>query len=186
MTVPEADPPPGPAGPPELDPERFTRPRHHREPAGRKVVHRVRELLGVDATKELREATARAERLRQPVTTLRRLAVLSSRGGAGKTAVATLLATTLAASRHDRVVAVDAAPDLGSLALRAGAASPSRSPPSAGPTPRCAASPTPNATSGAATVGSGCSPAATAPATGWTCRPTRRPSPPCRATSPCW
>jgi MinD-like ATPase involved in chromosome partitioning or flagellar assembly len=114
----------GPAGPAGLDPDRFTRARHHREPAGRRVVHRVRELLGVEASREVREAIARAERLRQPVTTLRRLAVLSSRGGAGKTTVATLLATTLAGSRHDRVVAVDAAPDLGSLALRAGAASP--------------------------------------------------------------
>jgi MinD-like ATPase involved in chromosome partitioning or flagellar assembly len=117
-------PPPDSKGPAELDPERFTRPRHHREPAGRRAVHRVKELLGVDASKEVREATERAERLRQPVTTLRRLAVLSSRGGAGKTAVATLLAATLASSRHDRVVAVDAAPELGSLALRAGAASP--------------------------------------------------------------
>jgi MinD-like ATPase involved in chromosome partitioning or flagellar assembly len=118
------DPPPDPKGPAELDPDRFTRPRHHREPARRRAVHRVRELLGVDASKEVREATERAERLRQPVTTLRRLAVLSSRGGAGKTAVATLLAATLAGSRHDRVVAVDAAPEHGSLALRAGAASP--------------------------------------------------------------
>jgi MinD-like ATPase involved in chromosome partitioning or flagellar assembly len=119
-----AEPPARPSGPPELDPERFTRARHHREPAGRRVLHRARELLGVQASREVREAVARAERLRQPVTTLRRLAVLSSRGGAGKTTVATLLATTLAGSRHDRVVAVDAAPALGSLALRAGAASP--------------------------------------------------------------
>jgi MinD-like ATPase involved in chromosome partitioning or flagellar assembly len=134
---PTADPPPHPspdapqaaAGvrppvPPDLDPERFTRARHHRDPVGRRTVHRVRELLGVGATREVREATARAELLRQPVTTLRRLAVLSVRGGAGKTTVATLLATTLAGGRHDRVLAVDAAPDLGSLALRAGAASP--------------------------------------------------------------
>jgi MinD-like ATPase involved in chromosome partitioning or flagellar assembly len=108
----------------ELDPERFTRARHHREPVGRRALHRARELLGVDASKEVREATARAELLRQPVTTIRRLTVLSVRGGAGKTTVATLLATTLASSRHDRVLAVDAAPDLGSLALRAGASSP--------------------------------------------------------------
>jgi MinD-like ATPase involved in chromosome partitioning or flagellar assembly len=120
------DPPPeiGTGVAAELGPDRFTRPRHHREPAARRAVHRVRELLGVDASKEVREATAKAERLRQPVTTLRRLAVLSSRGGAGKTAVATLVATTLAGSRQDRVLAVDAAPDLGSLALRAGTSSP--------------------------------------------------------------
>jgi MinD-like ATPase involved in chromosome partitioning or flagellar assembly len=113
-----------PAGPAELDPERITRARHHREPVGRRVVHRARRLLGVEASREVREAIARAERLRQPVTTLRRLAVVSGRGGAGKTAVATLLATTLAGARHDRVVVVDAAPGLGSLALRAGTASP--------------------------------------------------------------
>jgi MinD-like ATPase involved in chromosome partitioning or flagellar assembly len=120
------DPPPegGPEGPPELGPDRFTRAQHHREPAARRAARRIRVLLGVDASRELREATARAERLRQPVTTLRRLAVLSSRGGAGKTAVATLVATTLASSRQDRVLAVDAAPDLGSLALRAGGSSP--------------------------------------------------------------
>jgi MinD-like ATPase involved in chromosome partitioning or flagellar assembly len=113
-----------PSGPGELGPDRFTRVRHHREPAGRRVLHRVGELLGVEASKEVRDAVARAEQLRQPLTTLRRLAVFSGRGGAGKTTVATLLATTLAGSRHDRVVAVDAAPALGSLALRAGAASP--------------------------------------------------------------
>jgi MinD-like ATPase involved in chromosome partitioning or flagellar assembly len=127
---PPPDPPPavavnvGPPAPPELDPERFTRARHHRDPVGRRAVQRARELLGVGATREVREATARAELLRQPVTTIRRLAVLSVRGGAGKTTVATLLATTLAGGRHDRVLAVDAAPELGSLALRAGAASP--------------------------------------------------------------
>ena len=140
---PPSDPPPDPAAsrapdppqtevadivrppvPPEFDPERFTRARHHRDPVGRRTVQRVREVLGVGATREVREATARAELLRQPVTTIRRLAVLSVRGGAGKTTVATLLATTLAGSRHDRVLAVDAAPELGSLALRAGAASP--------------------------------------------------------------
>jgi MinD-like ATPase involved in chromosome partitioning or flagellar assembly len=109
---------------PELGPDQFTRARHHREPAARRAVHRIRGLLGVDASKEVREATAKAERLRQPVTTLRRLAVLSSRGGAGKTVVATLVAATLASSRQDRVLAVDAAPDLGSLALRAGGSSP--------------------------------------------------------------
>jgi len=113
-----------PSGPGILDPERFTRARHHRDPLGRRAARRVQEVLGVGATSEVREATARAELLRQPVTTIRRLAVLSVRGGAGKTTVATLLATTLAASRPDRVLAVDAAPELGSLALRAGAGSP--------------------------------------------------------------
>jgi MinD-like ATPase involved in chromosome partitioning or flagellar assembly len=108
----------------DLDPERFTRARHHRDPLTAQAIRRVRELLGTGATREVREATARAERLRQPVTTIRRIAVLSGRGGAGKTTVATLVATALAAGRPDRVLAVDAAPQLGSLALVAGASSP--------------------------------------------------------------
>jgi MinD-like ATPase involved in chromosome partitioning or flagellar assembly len=113
----------GPA-PDELDPEEFTRPRHHRDPLARQAARRVREVLGMGASREVREATARAERLRQPVTTIRRIAVLSGRGGAGKTTVAALVATALAAARPDRVLAVDAAPELGSLALLAGASSP--------------------------------------------------------------
>lgn len=108
----------------DLDPERFTRARHHRDPLTRQAARRVREVLGMGASREVREATARAERLRQPVTTIRRIAVLSGRGGAGKTTVAALVATALAASRPDRVLAVDAAPELGSLALLAGASSP--------------------------------------------------------------
>jgi MinD-like ATPase involved in chromosome partitioning or flagellar assembly len=107
----------------DLDPERLTRPRHHREPLARQAAHRLRALLGAGTSREVREAYDRAERLRQPVTTIRRLAVLGARGGAGKTTVATMVATALAAARPDRVLAVDAAPDLGSLALRAGAAS---------------------------------------------------------------
>ena len=110
--------------PGDLDPEPFTRPRHHRDPLARQAARRVREVLGMGASREVREATTRAERLRQPVTTIRRIAVLSGRGGAGKTTVAALVATALAAARPDRVLAVDAAPELGSLALLAGAASP--------------------------------------------------------------
>jgi MinD-like ATPase involved in chromosome partitioning or flagellar assembly len=111
-------------GPDDLDPEQFTRARHHRDPLTRQAARRVRQVLGMGASREVREATARAERLRQPVTTIRRIAVLSGRGGAGKTTVAALVATALAAGRPDRVLAVDAAPDLGSLALLAGASSP--------------------------------------------------------------
>ena len=110
--------------PGDLDPEQFTRPRHHRDPVARQAARRVRAVLGMGASREVREATTRAERLRQPVTTIRRIAVLSGRGGAGKTTLAALVATALAAARPDRVLAVDAAPEMGSLALVAGAASP--------------------------------------------------------------
>ncbi|ALG14566.1 chromosome partitioning protein [Kibdelosporangium phytohabitans] len=55
-----------------------------------------------------------------PVTTGRRVAVTSARGGAGKTAVSALVGSVFAARRADPVVAVDAAPETGSLAWRLG------------------------------------------------------------------
>ena len=53
-----------------------------------------------------------------------RVAVLSLKGGAGKTTVALGLGSTLAAIRGDRVIAVDANPDRGTLADRLPAPSP--------------------------------------------------------------
>lgn len=71
-------------------------------------------------TRETRQAVAVAAALRRPVTTGRRIAVVSVRGGAGKSTVALLLASAFAYHRPDRVLAVDADPGFGSLALRAG------------------------------------------------------------------
>jgi MinD-like ATPase involved in chromosome partitioning or flagellar assembly len=61
-------------------------------------------------------------RLQQPVTTTRRIAVTSLRGGAGKTTIATLIASALAQHRQDRVLLVDADPGFGTLRLRVGIA----------------------------------------------------------------
>lgn len=58
------------------------------------------------------------ERLRRPVRGDYRIAVLSLKGGVGKTTTAVGLGSTFAALRGDRVIAVDANPDLGTLAQR--------------------------------------------------------------------
>ncbi|MGJ9404506.1 hypothetical protein [Arthrobacter sp. KK5.5] len=55
-----------------------------------------------------------------PVTTGRRIAVLSTRGGAGKTTAAALLSRLYSAVRPDTVAVLDLDPGRGSLALRLG------------------------------------------------------------------
>ncbi len=55
-----------------------------------------------------------------PVTTGRRIAVVSTRGGAGKTTASALLARTFSALRPDSVCVLDLDPGHGSLALRLG------------------------------------------------------------------
>ena len=57
-------------------------------------------------------------RIRRPLSRTRHVAVASMKGGVGKTTVATLLGLVLAESRGDRVVALDANPDAGTLADR--------------------------------------------------------------------
>jgi putative peptide zinc metalloprotease protein len=57
-------------------------------------------------------------RIAQPVRGSRTIAVVSTKGGVGKTSTALNLGHTLAGLRDDRVVAVDADPDAGSLAYR--------------------------------------------------------------------
>ncbi|WP_444542550.1 MinD/ParA family ATP-binding protein [Gordonia effusa] len=58
------------------------------------------------------------ERVRQPIRGDFRLAVLSLKGGVGKTTTTIGLGSTFASLRGDRVIAVDANPDLGTLASR--------------------------------------------------------------------
>lgn len=59
-----------------------------------------------------------AERIGAPITGDYRIALLSLKGGVGKTSTTIGLGATFAAARGDRVVAVDANPDLGTLADR--------------------------------------------------------------------
>jgi MinD-like ATPase involved in chromosome partitioning or flagellar assembly len=55
---------------------------------------------------------------RAPIATCRRVAIVSRKGGIGKTTTTLMLGHTFALHRGDRVVALDANPDAGSLAYR--------------------------------------------------------------------
>lgn len=76
-----------------------------------------RTLTSNGTSRELPELVAAVQR---PVTTGRRIAVTSVRGGAGKSVVTALVASVYAARRADPVLAADADPDGGSLAWRLG------------------------------------------------------------------
>ncbi|MEV3892984.1 MULTISPECIES: MinD/ParA family ATP-binding protein [Streptomyces] len=91
------------------------------EPAAARISRAVRRIVSSSAAREVAEITRTAERIQQPVTTGRQIAVTSIRGGAGKTTVAALLGTAYAHYRQDPVLLVEADPALGSLPLRLGA-----------------------------------------------------------------
>jgi MinD-like ATPase involved in chromosome partitioning or flagellar assembly len=60
----------------------------------------------------------RLERIRTPLLGCYKIAVISLKGGVGKTTTTTALGATLAWNRGDRVIAVDANPDAGTLGRR--------------------------------------------------------------------
>ncbi|NUU25568.1 MAG: AAA family ATPase, partial [Streptomycetaceae bacterium] len=60
----------------------------------------------------------RLARIRTPVLSGYRIAVISLKGGVGKTTTTTALGATLATERQDRVIAIDANPDAGTLGRR--------------------------------------------------------------------
>lgn len=70
--------------------------------------------LGPSAA-ELRER-ALLEQVRMPISGCFRIAAISLKGGVGKTTAAFCLGATLASLRGDRVIAIDANPDVGTLA----------------------------------------------------------------------
>lgn len=67
------------------------------------------------ADRERRELVAR---VKAPVVGCRRIAVVSRKGGVGKTTTTLMLGHTFASLRGDRVIALDGNPDAGSLAYR--------------------------------------------------------------------
>jgi MinD-like ATPase involved in chromosome partitioning or flagellar assembly len=76
--------------------------------------------VGRQSNLEVTELAVAAQGANRPITTGRRIAVVSVRGGAGKSTVSALLATTLAGLRPDPVLAIDADIEAGSLPLRLG------------------------------------------------------------------
>jgi MinD-like ATPase involved in chromosome partitioning or flagellar assembly len=83
----------------------------------RKAVHRATGLNPGESNKEHGRRSL-ISRVNQPVRGAYSIAVLSQKGGVGKTTVTVGLGATLAATRGDRVIAVDANPDFGTLSQR--------------------------------------------------------------------
>ncbi|GAB3308732.1 AAA family ATPase [Epidermidibacterium keratini] len=69
-------------------------------------------------SKEEQERDALVSRIRTPIRGSHKIAVVSLKGGIGKTTTTSCLGLTLAHYRGDRVVALDANPDAGTLAER--------------------------------------------------------------------
>lgn len=103
-----------PSATPALVEDEIVRPRDAHPAGWRGLVRRIRGAHGTD----VRLWDARVERCRQPAPGGRRIAVLSRKGGVGKTTAALMIGHTLAAVREDRVLAIDGNPDAGTLGHR--------------------------------------------------------------------
>ncbi|MGV9795789.1 AAA family ATPase [Gordonia sp. NPDC003422] len=108
------------APPPGLDPHRLVR---HSAPAPsrgwRQALHAASGgLINLGDSKSQQQLNEMVARVRQPIQGDFRLAVLSLKGGVGKTTTTIGLGSAFASLRGDRVIAVDANPDLGTLASR--------------------------------------------------------------------
>ncbi|MGJ5758358.1 AAA family ATPase [Streptomyces galbus] len=68
--------------------------------------------------KEEAERQRKLELIRTPVLSCYRIAVISLKGGVGKTTTTTALGSTLASERQDKILAIDANPDAGTLGRR--------------------------------------------------------------------
>ncbi|MDF4253106.1 SCO5717 family growth-regulating ATPase [Streptomyces sp. WMMB303] len=68
--------------------------------------------------KEEAERRRKLDVIRTPVLSCYRIAVISLKGGVGKTTTTTALGSTLATERQDKVIAIDANPDAGTLGRR--------------------------------------------------------------------
>ncbi len=68
--------------------------------------------------KEEAERQRKLDLIRTPVLSCYRIAVISLKGGVGKTTTTTALGSTLASERQDKILAIDANPDAGTLGRR--------------------------------------------------------------------
>ncbi|WP_031508366.1 SCO5717 family growth-regulating ATPase [Streptomyces megasporus] len=72
----------------------------------------------IGAKREEAERQRKLDLIRTPVLSCYRIAVISLKGGVGKTTTTTALGSTLASERQDKVIAIDANPDAGTLGRR--------------------------------------------------------------------
>ncbi|ROQ65625.1 MinD-like ATPase involved in chromosome partitioning or flagellar assembly [Streptomyces sp. 840.1] len=72
----------------------------------------------IGGKKEEIERQRKLELIRTPVLSCYRIAVISLKGGVGKTTTTTALGSTLATERQDKILAIDANPDAGTLGRR--------------------------------------------------------------------
>ena len=85
----------------------------------RRMLHRATKgRVNPGVSQKDREQQALVKKIRQPLATDFRIAVLSIKGGVGKTTTTIGLGSAFAMVRSDRVIAVDANPDRGTLAER--------------------------------------------------------------------
>ncbi|MFD0364573.1 AAA family ATPase [Nocardia sp. GCM10030253] len=82
----------------------------------RGALNKVGFKLGLSPAEQ--RAEDRRTRIRRQLTTTYQIAVVSVKGGVGRTTAAATLGSTFASLRPDRVVAIDANPDFGDLATR--------------------------------------------------------------------
>jgi MinD-like ATPase involved in chromosome partitioning or flagellar assembly len=106
--------------PPSLDEAKVTDPRTFAPRSGwRRAVHRAtRGYLNLGEARKDQAQEDLLTQIRQPIEGDFRIAVLSIKGGVGKTTTTLGLGSALAMARRDRVIAVDANPDRGTLAER--------------------------------------------------------------------
>jgi len=111
---------PGPRHSGEINRDLLFRPTKRPPASGwRRMVHRISG-GGVNPGESRDDVRRRhlVERVNQPIRGDYKIAVLSLKGGVGKTTTTVSLGSTFAALRGDHVVAIDANPDLGTLAAR--------------------------------------------------------------------
>ncbi|WP_257160688.1 MinD/ParA family ATP-binding protein [Corynebacterium cystitidis] len=77
--------------------------------------------INLGSSKREKEENALLEKIRTPLQGDYRIAVMSLKGGVGKTTTTVTLGGVFAEARGDRVIAIDANPDLGTLAQRVSA-----------------------------------------------------------------
>lgn len=100
----------------ELSSDRLLNNKKQKAKSGRPAAAPSRFKLG--GKKEEAERQRKLELIRTPVLSCYRIAVISLKGGVGKTTTTTALGSTLATERQDKILAIDANPDAGTLGRR--------------------------------------------------------------------